>query len=344
MQQMSGDHAPNEALGPRKASVAEVPVLDLSPLNAGDDFRCLAGQLKAACEDTAFFYIANHGVSAEIIGNALSAARRFFEAPASVRDSVTRSSYNRGYLPIGTTQLPGQPPDLKDSFDIAVDLPLDDPDVAAGLPFHGPNQWPDFPGFREPIEAYFDAIRSLGRRLLRVFAVALDLEEGFFVRLYEKPTMSMRFLHYPRPPEGGKASVVGSAAHTDYGVLTILYQDPAGGLELQKPDGEWIAAPFIPDTFVVNIGDLMARWTNDRFRSNFHRVINRTGRERYSIAAFLNPAYRTVVECLPTCARPENPAKYPPIGAGDYVAQKIRANQYKRVATDTDGTPPAAGA
>jgi isopenicillin N synthase-like dioxygenase len=314
---------------PRSASPDEVPVLDLTPLNGAGDLRPLAAQLCKACRDTAFFYIVNHGVPDAVVTSAVEASHRFFEAPESVRVGVLRNRYNRGYLPIGATRLPGQEPDLKDSFDLGLDLPLDDSDVLSGTPFHGPNQWPDLPQFRPAVESYFESIRALGLRLLHLFALALDLEEEYFVRLYSKPTISMRFLHYPRPADDGRRLRVGSSTHTDYGVVTILYQDPAGGLELQKPDGEWVAAPFIPGTFVINIGDLMARWTNDLFRSNPHRVVNRTGRERFSIAAFLNPSYRTEVACLPTCTTPGNPPKYPPVGAGEYVVQKIRANQFR---------------
>jgi isopenicillin N synthase-like dioxygenase len=314
---------------PRLASPDEVPVLDLTPLNEGGDLRPLAARLRKACRDTAFFYIVNHGVPDAVMNAAIEASRRFFEAPEGVRLGVLRNRYNRGYLPIGTTRLPGQEPDLKDSFDLGVDLPLNDPDVLSETPFHGPNQWPDLPQFRPAVEGYFESVRALGLRLLRPFALALDLDEEYFIGLYSKPTLSMRFLHYPRPGDNEHRLAVGASTHTDYGVVTILYQDPAGGLELQKPDGEWVAAPFIPGTFVINIGDLMARWTNDLFRSNPHRVVNRTGRERFSIAAFFNPSYRTEVACLPTCTRPDNPPKHPPVGAGEYVMEKIKANQFR---------------
>jgi isopenicillin N synthase-like dioxygenase len=312
---------------PRRASAEEVPVLDLRPLMEGGDLRPLARALRTACRDTAFFYIRNHGVARETIADTIAASHRFFGAPEAVRLAATRNRFNRGYLPIGTTKLPGREPDLKDSFDLGVDLPLDHPDVVAGLPFHGPNLWPDLPGFREPVEAYFNAVKGTGLALMRVFALALDLDEDFFTSRFARPNVSMRMLHYPRPEANPAALGVGSGTHTDYGMVTVLYQDPAGGLELQKPDGEWIAAPFIEDTFVVNLGDLFPRWTNDLFRSNPHRVINRTGRERFSIATFINPSYGEMVECLPTCCGPDNPPKYPPVGAGAFVAAKIAKNQ-----------------
>ncbi|MBY3165689.1 isopenicillin N synthase family oxygenase [Rhizobium laguerreae] len=316
--------------GPRKASLEEVPVIDLAPLIAGQDISEVVESLRRACKDTAFFYVKNHGVEPGVIRDVFAASREFFEAPIDERLQITRNKYNRGYIPMGATQLPGKAPDLKDSFDLGIDLPLDDPAVVAGVPFHGPNQWPADPEFKLRVERYFSEVQALGMKMLRVFALALDLEEEYFVRLYEKPVISMRLLHYPQPLLSDREIEVGSGVHTDYGVFTVLYQDPAGGLELQKPDGEWIAAPFIDDTFVINLGDLMARWTNDVFRSNPHRVVNRTGRERFSIAAFLNPTYSTVVSCLPTCQSSDNPARYEAIGAGEYVMNKIKANQFRQ--------------
>lgn len=313
---------------PRGASLDEVPVIDLMPLIQGGDISLVVETLRTACKETAFFYVKNHGVPRHVIEDVFSASRDFFESPLDERLEIVRNPFNRGYIPMGSTQLPGRAPDLKDSFDLGVDLPLDDPDVVAGVPFQGPNQWPSDPRFKSRVQNYFDEVRGLGMKMLRVFALALDLEEDFFVRVYNKPTISMRLLHYPQPVQTGNTIEVGSGTHTDYGVFTILFQDPAGGLELQKPDGEWIAAPFIDDTFVINLGDLMARWTNDVFRSNPHRVVNRTGRERYSIAAFLNPTYSTVVSCLPTCQSVANPPRYEPVGAGEYVMNKIKANQF----------------
>lgn len=313
---------------PRRASFDEVPVIDLQPLIDGNDISELVSSLRSACENSAFLYVKNHGIPKQVIDDVFAASRSFFGSPLDERMQIVRSSFNRGYIPMGSTQLPGRAPDLKDSFDLGVDLPLDDPDVVAGVPFQGPNQWPDDPAFRSKVEAYFDGVRTLGLKMLKAFALALELEEDFFTKLYDKPTISMRLLHYPQPMQTGDEVEVGSGTHTDYGVFTILYQDPAGGLELQKPDGEWVAAPFLDNTFVINLGDLMARWTNDVFRSNPHRVVNRTGKERYSIAAFLNPTYSTIVSCLPTCQSPENPPRYEPIGAGEYVMGKIKANQF----------------
>ncbi len=165
---------------------------------------------------------------------------------------------------------------------------------------------------------------GLGRRLLRIFAVSLDLDEAFFTGLARKPTMHMRLFHYPpQPPDSGDDQF-GIPPHSDLGMLTILNKDPIGGLELRKRDGEWIGAPYIDGTFVVNIGDLFSMWTNDLYISTPHRVVNRTGRERYSIPIFFSPDFMTPVECLPSCLAPGEAPNHPPIRSGEYLEHRLR--------------------
>jgi len=309
---------------PRMADLNEVPIIDLG----SDDLKAMAAKVRDACRNSAFFYIANHGLPSAVVDNAFGVARDFFALPLEEKMKIHKNKYHRGYLPLGTTQYPGQKKDLKDSFDFGVDLPLDDPDVVAGLPMHGPNQWPDIAGFRLALEAYSDGIRAAGMKLLKVLAISLDLDQDYFTKFYVKPTITTRVIHYPRPEEGHDEDFgIGALTHTDYGHITILAQDPAGGLEIQLPNGEWISAPFIDNTFVVNLGDLMARWSNDVYRSNPHRVVNRLGRSRMSIPTFLNPTYNALVECIPTCTNADNPPKYESVKAGEYVTNKIRSNQ-----------------
>ncbi len=312
---------------PRSVSIEDVPILDMSPLISDGDTGPLAKALRSACEGMAFFYVVNHGVSQATIDGAIAASKRFFEQSLEARLKVVKDRFHRGYLPLGTTHYPGRGPDLKDSYDIGVDLPLDHPDVVAGLPLHGPNQWPELSLFREPLEAYFAAVRDFGMQLLKLFARSLDLEDDFFVQHYTRPTILMRLMHYPPQEQAIDPNSIGATAHTDFGLATVLYQDPLGGLELQQPDGAWVAAPYVPGTFVVNLGQLMARWTNDVYRSTPHRVVNRLGQERYSIPFFFNPNHDTQVECIPTCTGPDRPAKYPRVAAGDYIANLVRINQ-----------------
>ena len=309
------------------SSSSEIPVLDMAPMINGEDNQKLAAELKSACKKIGVFYALNHGVPESVIENAFGASRRFFEQPVEWRMKVHKDRFHRGYLPLGTTKYPGKAADLKDSFDIGVDLPLDHADVQAGLPLHGPNQWPAGDWLKEPAEQYFSSVKSFGFKLLKLFAKSLDLADDFFLRHYDNPTILMRMLHYPPQSKAEEEGSVGALAHTDYGVITVLAQDPLGGLELERRDGSWIKAPYIPGTFVVNIGDLMGRWTNDVYRSNKHQVINRLDVERFSIPFFFNPNHRAVVECIPTCKTSERPARYPPVVAGEYIANKIRSNQ-----------------
>lgn len=305
----------------------DVPVIDMAPLMQNGDITKLVQDVRTACEEAAFFYVVNHGIPQATISAVMEASRRFFEQPVERRMDALKDQFHRGYLPVGTTRYPGRSPDLKDSFDVGVDLPLEDPDVIAGLPLHGPNQWPDLSNFREPVEAYFSAVHGLGLRVLEVLALSLRLAPDFFVRHYSKPTILMRLMHYPPQAATQDENSIGATPHTDFGLATVLYQDPSGGLELKLPDGSWVSAPFVPETFVVNLGQLMARWTNDIYRATPHRVINRRSEDRYSIPFFFNPNHHASVECISTCQSLERPSRYPPVLAGEYIAGLVQTNQ-----------------
>jgi len=233
-------------------------------------------------------------------------------------------------MPYGINQHAGYAPDLKESYEFALDLPLTDPDVAAGRPLHGPNRWPaQAPWLRAPAEAYFAHTMQVGQRLLRLFALALDQREDFFLQWCSKPMVQSRLFHYP-PQTPATGDALGVAPHSDYGMVTILAQDPIGGLELQRRDGEWVAAPYIEGTFVVNLGDMFRVWTNDLFVSNLHRVVNRTGRERYSIPTFFNLDYDAPVACLPNCQSADNPPRHAPMKSGDYLVKRFsEVQKYK---------------
>ena len=316
----------------RAASPDEVPVLDLAPLTHGGDIGALARQLDEACRNTGFFYIKNHGVPESVLTAIFDATKRYFDMSEAEREShVMDPVFRRGWMKQGINQHPGYQPDIKESYEIGVDLPEDDPDVVARLALHGPNRWPEnAPWLREAAEEYFAQTKALGDRMLRLIATALDLDEGFFLQFTKKPMVQMRLFHYPPQPPMSADDVFGVAPHTDYGMITLLAQDPIGGLELQKRDGEWIAAPYIPGTLVVNIGDLFQRWTNDRYVSNPHRVVNRTGKQRYSIPMFYNLDYHAPVECLPSCCGPDNPPRHAPIASGDYLLSRFKTVQKYR--------------
>jgi isopenicillin N synthase-like dioxygenase len=173
--------------------------------------------------------------------------------------------------------------------------------------------------------AYFDAVWAVGRRLHRAIAVDLGLQPDFFEDKLDQPMAVLRLLHYPPQPEQADAGQIGAGEHTDYGNITILLTDNVGGLEVRRRDGEWMAAPTIPGAFICNIGDCLMRWTNDVYVSTPHRVVNRGGRERYSVAFFLDPNPEALVACLPTCVSAERPARYPPVEAADYLRGRLDA-------------------
>jgi isopenicillin N synthase-like dioxygenase len=316
---------------PRQASASEMPVLDLSGWLAGGPADSLVKDLHAACTGTGFFYVAGHGVPAPVVEGVFDATRRYFAEPEARRlEDRIDERFRRGFMPYGINQHPGYDPDLKESYEFALDLPLDDPEVVARRPLHGPNRWPAWaPWLEQACMDYLGHTTQLGKNLLRLFARALDQDESFFMQWCNKPMVQSRLFHYP-PQTVDTDRALGVAPHTDYGMLTLLCQDPIGGLELRKRDGEWVSAPYIDQTFVVNLGDLFKVWTNDLFVSNFHRVVNRTGKERYSIPTFFNLDYDTPVVCLPGCQSTEHPPRYEPIKAGDYLVRRFgEVQKYK---------------
>lgn len=304
----------------RPARDGEVPLISLAALNTGDGAGTakIGAEIREACERIGFFYALDHGVADATIGDVFEQAKRFFDQPLDFKQRYRVNAQQNGYRRSGSVHIPGNAPDVKEVFDIGIDLAPDDPDVVAGKPLHGPNPWPDQAGFREALLKYFDEVQGLGRHLLAPFALALDLPEDYFVPFHEDSFTTMRVMRYPPTPAGERQ--FGTAPHSDFGTITLLAQDEHGGLQLHTREGEWISAPAVPGAFVVNIGDLMACWTNDRFTSTLHRVVNTGECDRYSIPMFYNPGFDTVAECLPSCQGPDNPPKYAPIHFGDYVA------------------------
>jgi isopenicillin N synthase-like dioxygenase len=304
-----------------------LPVIDLAA--ASDAAADLVGR---ACSDTGFFYVASHGVPAELIAAQFDWTRRFFALPMAAKLALHMkgSSSFAGYEPLaGQTLDATAKPDLKEGYYYSADLPADDPYVRAGIRGYGANQWPssaaDFDGvaFRAQLLAYHTALRQLGDRLLGLLAVSLELPPDFFVPMYRRPNALVRLLHYPPQPAAGDARQIGAGAHTDWGGLTLLAQDDTGGLEVQTAAGDWIAAPPLPGTFVVNLGDMVQRWTNDRYRSNMHRVVNRNPvpRDRYSVPFFYTPDHYARIECLPGCSDAQNPPRYAPCLAGEHMME-----------------------
>jgi len=310
-----------------------IPTIDLSPLRNGDANAraALAASVADACTRIGFFSITGHGVPEASVQRCFDAARRFFDRPADekMRVHLRHSPHHRGYGGLLEEQVdPASGRDWHEAFDLSLDIPADDPEVLAGHFLCGPNQWPeDMPWFREALEAHFADMLRVGQLLFEAFALALDLPADHFTPMLRRPGAFMRVLRYPpqglpRLPDDGPESL-GIGAHSDYECFTVLAQDVVGGLEVRNADGQWIAVPPQPGAFVVNIGDMMARWTNDRFASTLHRVVNRSGRARMSIPFFHGVDYDTRIETLPGCLRPGEAPRYAPVSAHDYVAGRL---------------------
>jgi isopenicillin N synthase-like dioxygenase len=327
-------------MGARLLPFESIPTLDIGPL-FGDDAAARLATARAighACETVGFFYIRNHGVPDDLIANAYDLSRRFHESPAALKQSVhfRHSPGTRGWIPVSWEDDDGDPelyrlveplpegdyltnPRLHAAFDSALEIPEDDPDFRAGNLMLVPNQWPDWiPGFREGVSAYYNAVTATGRRLFEAFALALDLPEDFFLKLANKAPSQLRLLHYPPNDLPMDNKNLGIGAHSDFECFTILNQQ-APGLQVMNAADEWVAAPPIPGTFIVNIGDLLEGWTNGRFKATQHRVVN-TGAERYSMPLFFCVDYHTPIEPLPQFVSDEHPPRYNRIIAGDHLA------------------------
>ncbi len=262
-------------------------------------------------------YVVGHGIDPALRDEVLRQAAIFFALPEAekLRIHMAQSKSNRGYEPIrGQTLEAGAPPDLKESFYCGEDLGDDDPRVQAGKFNHGPNVWPEgLPAFRAAMEAYFDQMQQLGATVMRGLALSLDLPEDHFDPFCRDPMANLRLIHYPPQPANPLPGEKGCGAHTDWGALTLLMQDDAGGLQVwDEPSQGWVDAPPLAGSYIVNLGDMIARWTNDLYRSTLHRVVNLSGRARYSVPFFYSGNPDEPVVCLPGCADADAPPRYAP--------------------------------
>ena len=260
---------------------------------------------------------------------------------------------NIGYLPINASVQGASAvhkatrPNQNESFFVTHDRGPDHPDVIARKPLRGRNQWPpELPGLRADMMAYFDALGAMCDRMLRPFAVALGLSPDYFAPFFANEAhANLRFLHYP-PQDTLEDNNFGQAPHTDNSFMTALARTEVPGLAVRLPSGEWFAPPIIPGTFLINLGNIMRRWSNDRFLSTPHGVINESGKDRYSIAFFYSPNPDAVIESVPTCTSADNPPRYPSAVYRDLVLEFYRANYFhqkghcsKAAARGRDGCP-----
>lgn len=312
-----------------------LPLIDLSGFDTGDEAHdaAIAQAVREACEDKGFLYVTGHGVPADALADLRAASEAFFALPEAEKLAIAmaKSRANRGYEPLAAQTLEaGAPPDQKESVMVGVDLAEDDPRVIAGKFNHGPNQWPQQPeGFKPAALAYFGHMVALGEKLMKAMALSLDLPRDYFDGFTRDAMCNLRLLHYPPQRANADPDEKGCGAHTDFGGLTLLWQDEVGGLEVLDKDGSWIPAPPLPGAYVVNLADMIQRWTNGRYKSTQHRVINRSGRERYSIPFFYtgNPDHE--VSCIESCLKPGETPAYPPITVSGHI-QAMYAKTYSK--------------
>jgi isopenicillin N synthase-like dioxygenase len=316
-----------------------IPVIDFGPA-----FRAEAGALEAVaaevrrtCEQVGFVYLAGHGVPQTVIDAAFAASREFHALPLEQKMQLKINENNIGYLPLNqsmqraSTVHNATRPNYNESFFVSHDRGADHPDVLAGLPLRGRNQWPaHHEQMRSAMVAYFKALERVSERMLPVFARSLEMPADYFTRFFcDEAHANLRFLHYP-PQDTADDEQFGQGPHTDNSFLTILAREDVPGLAVRLPSGEWLAPPVIPGTFLVNLGNIMKRWSNDRFLSTPHGVLNDSGADRYSIAFFYSPNVAAKIECLPSCTSEANPPQYPPAVYRDLILAFFNANYFHR--------------
>jgi len=309
------------------ATASHIPVLNLEEWRSGRPGASaeLAAQLRAACLDVGFFFVAGHGVPPETVDAAFTATAVFHRLPEEVKAQYAINRHNIGYMASrksmqrSSTVHTATKPNLVASFFMKRERRADAPEVVAGLPLRGLNQWPlELPEFRGPMLAYMEAMEGLGHSMLPLYAQALGLPADHFAAFFREPSITLRVSHYP-PQDRFDGEEFGTGPHTDAGFMTMLAQAEVPGLDILGRDGAWRQAPVMADMFLVNIGQMLTRWTNDRFPSTSHRVINLSGRERFSMPFFFDPDLEAEISCLPTCLDPGETPRHEPVCYLDHI-------------------------
>lgn len=310
-----------------------IPVIDISPLRDGTDIKAVAEALHRASRGLGFIYIRGHGIPDEVVEGARRAAFRFFRSDDQSKSRVQISSSHRGWLKPGEAKMDdGARIDLKESF--LWGHHTTQQTTSADHPLRGQSQWPAFvPELESCSMAYLEAADRVARHLLHGFAIGLQLPGDFFLQTADHPLSRASYVYYPPQPDDCSEQQFGVGPHTDFGVLTVLCQDETGGLQVQKVDGEWIHAPPVDGTLIVNVGDLLSRWTAGEYKSTPHRVVNTSGRERLSLVLAFDPDPDTLIDAS---AIPGLTPREDPITCGDYLLWRFaRAFSYRKSGAPT---------
>ena len=316
-----------------------IPVIDLAPFLAGEPgaLEATATQLRHICENVGFLFVTGHGVPAELMRETFAVAERFHAQPLDAKMALKLNDRMQGYMPYKSSVARAnalvevRKPNENEAFFVN---PERDPE-------HPANRWPAaLPEFRTTTLRCLAALEELAMRMLPLYARALDLPADYFDALCDRSYSSLRLTHYPAVAYG--ADEFGIAPHTDSSFITLLAQNPVPGLQIRTQAGEWIDAPVIPGTFVVNTGDILKQWSNGRFISTPHRAFNKEPRSRYAIPFFFHPNEDTSIAPLPSCVSAENPARFPAQTVGEYMTAFRNSNyDHFRNKQKADGTVPA---
>lgn len=308
---------------------SSLPCIDLS----SPDLQKSASLVRQASLDSGFFYVINHGISEEFLETVFRQSKTFFGLPKEEKTKLLRNEKHRGYTPFRDETLDPEKQtegDSKEGFYIGVEVAEDDP--KASKEFYGPNIWPSTDlllGWRKVMEKYHQEALEVGRKIAKLIALALDLDVDFFNKpgMLDEPIAVLRLLHYEGKASNPELGIYGAGAHTDYGLITLLVTDDVAGLQICKNKDAcpqiWEDVPALKGGFIVNLGDMLERWSNSIFKSTLHRVVI-SGQQRYSIAYFLEPSHDCLVECLPTCYSETNLPKYPPVKCEDYLSKRYK--------------------
>ena len=310
----------------RRLDFSEIPIIDIGPLYIEDDIRggasanVVVEKIARACTDVGFFYITNHGIAPELYADVIQQGQLFFNQPDEQKQNILIDQRIRGYLPLYYRSYEGEAragTSHQEGFWIGHETPANNQRL-----LDGPNHWPIFPDtLKSAMGNYLSAMENLSHILQKGFARALDLDENIFTPMFDNPTSRLKINHYPPQYDEISETNLGVVPHSDSGAYTILWQDSHGGLEIQNKKGEWVGAPPIDNTFVVNIGNIMQYWSNGKFSSTPHRVVNRCGNDRYSIPFFVNPNFEITIETLVDA----EDSKFSPFSYGEY-----QVNLWKR--------------
>ena len=323
--------------------MSHLQVISLSAIQKNDEagIEAVAAKIGQAARETGFFYITDHGVDPALIARAYAMAEAFFAQSDTEKMAcyIGDSRNHRGYVPF--TERGDYADETNrnyEAFDLGHGAPRDDPDYQRGVLLTGPNRWPELPGFRQAIGAYYDRISALAMNVCRFFEIHFGVAPGVLTGHMTKPISQLRLLHYVRPPATSAGDSVNMGAHTDYECLTLLHQRQPG-LQVMTRNDEWIDVPVRKGDFVVNIGDMLEAWTNGVFRATPHRVLNLSP-ERYSMPFFLAPNHDTVIAPLPGVAKTAAMRRYTPFLAGEHL-QAMLARDFPYLRRRLDRLAPA---